>query len=298
MFDLRKIFGRNLRDNAMYALRFLPDKQYLSFVYYLTTGKRINFNNPKGYNEKLQWLKINQINPEYSKLVDKLRVREHIKDVWGEEHLFPLLGFWKSFDDIDFNKLPNQFVLKCNHDSGSVKIIKDKSSLTKKDFQELSKHFKKKLKRNGFYPAREYPYKNLEHYIFAEKFMINDKNTEKSIEDYKFFCFNGVPQFMYVVTDRSNGGRNDFFDMNYNHLDVYYNHPNADGVIEKPVLFDEMVEIATRLSKGLKQVRIDLYEINGKLYFGEYTFFHGGGFQLFKPEEWEYKFGDMINLDL
>ena len=296
MIDLRKVFSRSVRKKIMYALTRLPDKTYLRLFYFATTGRMIHFRNPKGFNEKLQWIKIYDRHPEHGKLVDKLAVRDHIKEVWGEEHLFPLLGYWKSFDEIDFEKLPEQFVLKCNHDSGSTKIIRNKSAMTQSEINELRKHFTLRLSQDYFYAGREYPYKGLDRYIMAEALMVDADDPNKSIEDYKFFCFNGEPKIMFVATDRSTDCKFDFYDMDFNHLDVDNIHPNSDKVIEKPRKFEEMKEIAAKLSKGLRQVRIDLYELNGQIYFGEYTFFHGGGFRLFYPEEWERRLGDWIDL--
>lgn len=296
MFDLRKIISPNFRRNAVYLLSFLPDKLYLQLFYFSTTGKIINFKSPKLFNEKLQWLKINDRHSEYGKLVDKLAVREHIEKKLGKEYLFPLLGSWKSFDDIDFSTLPDQFVLKCNHDSGSTKVIKDKSALTEENIKSLNEFFTNKLKRDFFYAGREYPYKGLERYIIAEALMTDENDKEKSIEDYKFFCFDGVPKIMFIATDRSTDCKFDFFDMDFNHLDIENIHPNTDKPIKKPEKFEEMKEIAAKLSKGMKHVRIDLYELNGKIYFGEYTFFHGGGFQLFHPDKWEKQLGDWINI--
>ncbi len=296
MIDLRQIFGRNIRKRIMYLLKFLPDKPYLQLFYFSTTGRFINFKNPKGFCEKLQWLKIYNRHPEYGPLVDKLAVRDHIDEQLGEGHMFPLLGRWDSFDDIDFSTLPNQFVIKCNHDSGSTKVIKDKSSLTEKDFDELRNHFSVRLKQDYFYAGREFQYKGIKPCIIAEEFMIDESDPEKSIEDYKFFCFNGEPKVMFVATDRSTDCKFDFFDMDFNHLDIFNIHANSDKQIPKPAMFEEMKEIAAKLSKGMKFVRIDLYELGGKIYFGEYTFFHGGGFQLFHPEEWEQRLGDWIDL--
>ena len=296
MIDLKKILSRNLRSKIMYALSFLPDKLYLQLFYFSRTGKFIDFKHPKGFNEKLQWLKVNEKNPLYSKLVDKLAVREHISEILGEEYLFPLLGAWKSFDDIDFAALPEQFVLKCNHDSGSTKVIKNKSALTQADFNEMKAFYDKRLKRDFFYAGREYPYKDLEPYIIAEKLMLDENHPEKSIEDYKFFCFNGRPVIMFVATDRNTDVKFDFFDMDFNHLDLVNIHPQSGKKIPKPEMFDEMKKIAAKLSQGIKHVRIDLYELNGKIYFGEYTFFHGGGFVLMQPKKWEEKLGDLIKL--
>ena len=297
MFNLKKILGKKLRGKLMDGLFFLPDKLYLQLFFFATTGKFINFKSPKGYNEKLQWLKVNDRHPEYSRLVDKLAVRDHIRDTLGEEYLFPLLGTYKTFDEIDFSSLPNQFVMKCNHDSGSTKIIRDKSALMEKEIKKLRKHFTNRLKHDFFYAGREYPYKGIEPYIMVEQMMIDHKNLESSIEDYKFFCFNGEPKIMFVATDRNTDCKFDFYDMDFNHLDIYNIHPNSDKTINKPALFEEMKEIAAKLSKGIKAIRIDLYEINGRIYFGEYTFFHGGGFQLFQPPEWERTLGDWIELN-
>lgn len=296
MIDLRKIFGRELRGKIMSALAFLPDKLYLRLFYFSTTGKRINFKNPVGYCEKLQWLKVNDRRPEYSKLVDKLAVREHIDAVMGEGHMFPLLGQWKSFDEIEFEKLPNQFVLKCNHDSGSTKVIRDKASLTQEDFAAMNAFYTRRLQHDFYHAGREYPYKGVPRRIIAEQLMIDENDPEKSIEDYKFFCFNGEPKLMFVATDRNTDCKFDFYDMDFNHLDIFNIHPNSDKVIEKPKMFEEMKTIAAKLSQGMRHVRIDLYELNGKIYFGEYTFFHGGGFQLFYPEKWERQLGDWIDI--
>lgn len=296
MIDLRNIFSRDFRSKMMYALSFLPDKMYLQLFYFATTRKFINFKNPKGFCEKIQWLKVNDRRPEYSQLVDKLAVRDHIAEVLGEEYLFPLLGKWESFDDIDFDSLPEQFVMKCNHDSGSTKVIKNKSLLTTEEINEMREFYSARLKQDFYYAGREYPYKGIKPYIILEQLMIDETTPEKSIEDYKFFCFNGEPKVMFVATDRATDCKFDFFDMNFNHLDLVNIHPNADKPIPKPEKFDEMKELAAKLSQGMRHVRIDLYELNGKIYFGEYTFFHGGGFQLCHPEKWERQLGDWIDI--
>ena len=296
MIDLRNIFSRDFRSKMMYALSFLPDKMYLQLFYFATTRKFINFKNPKGFCEKIQWLKVNDRRPEYSQLVDKLAVRDHITEVLGEEYLFPLLGKWESFQDIDFDSLPEQFVIKCNHDSGSTKVIKNKSLLTDEEINEMKEFYSARLKQDFYYAGREYPYKGIKPYIIAEQLMIDETAPEKSIEDYKFFCFNGEPKVMFIATDRATDCKFDFFDMNFNHLDLVNIHPNADKPIPKPEKFDEMKELAAKLSQGMRHVRIDLYELNGKIYFGEYTFFHGGGFQLCHPEKWERQLGDWIDI--
>lgn len=292
MIDYKKIFrDREKRLKLIEKLSVIPDVPYLKMVYRIKTGKKLNLDDPKTFNEKLNWLKLHDIHPEYTDLVDKIKVREIIKEKLGEEYLIPLLGVWDSFDEIDFDTLPDKFVLKCNHDSGSVKVITDKSRINK---PELKKFFDGRLSLNPWCLAREYPYKNVKPKIIAEQYM--EAKGGKGINDYKFFCFDGKPKIMFVATDRATDVKFDFFDMQFNHLDVVNIHENADTVPEKPESFDRMVKIASVLSKGMRFVRIDLYEIDSKIYFGEFTFFHGGGFYLFKPEEWDRKIGDMLDL--
>ncbi len=297
MFIIKKILSRQIRHYLMNHLSFLPDKLYIQLFFFAACGRFVDFKNPKGFNEKQQWLKLNDLHPEYSQLVDKLAVRKHIDKVLGSGHMFPLLGAWNNFDEIDFSELPEDFVIKCNHDSGSTKVVINKSKLTCDDWKDLKKHFDGRMKRDFYSAGREYPYKGIERYIIAEKLMHDNTDPNKSIEDYKFFCFNGVPKIMFVATDRRIDCRFDFFDMDFNHLDITNIHPQANKPISKPKHFDEMKEIASRLSTGMKFVRIDLYDINDTIYFGEYTFFHGGGFALFYPLEWERRLGDWINLN-
>ncbi len=292
MFDYKKLVrNREWRVKISYFLRFIPDRTYLKMVYYMKTGKKLNLETPLGFNDKQNWLKINDIHPEYSKLVDKYEVRFDIKEKLGDDYLIPLIGVWDSYDEIDFSYLPEQFVLKCTHDSGSVKIVHNKEDINHKEFKLF---FNRRMKINSFYLGREYPYKAVKPRILAEKLM----GTDKGINDYKFFCFDGKPVIMFVATERGTGDTKfDFFDMNFNHLDIVNIHPQSlIGGIKKPKCFDEMKMVAAKCSKGMKFVRIDLYEIDGKIYFGEYTFFHGGGFWLFKPDHWEKDLGDLLKL--
>lgn len=293
MIDYKKIVrSREIRVKISNFLKFIPDRFYLRMVYYLKTGKRLNLKNPKGFNEKLNWLKLNDIHSEYTKLVDKYEVRSVIKDKLGDGYMFPLLGVWNSYDEIDFSSLPNQFVLKCTHDSGSVRIVLDRSGINHKEFNSF---YKSRLRINSYNLGREYPYKNVKPRIIAEELMGNGDSPN----DYKFFCFDGKPVIMFIATERSSGNTKfDFYDMNFSHLDIVNIHPQSDkGEIAKPRCFEEMKLIAKTCSRGMKFVRIDLYEINGKVYFGEYTFFHGGGFYLFKPDSYELKLGELIKID-
>lgn len=297
MLDLRKVIkSRKIRGMIMYSLSFLPDSLYVSMFYFATTGRLPNLINPKGYNEKLQWLKLHDKHPEYRLLADKLRVRKVVRDKIGRGYTFPLLGYWKSFDDIDFEELPNEFVLKCNHDSGSVKIVKDKNHLTPKEIEELKLFFDKRMSKDFFYAGREYPYKNIKRCILAEKLMKDSTGDPGGLNDFKFFCFDGEPKLLLYVTGRQTEKHEDYFDMDYNWLNIRNGWTPSENPPKKPECFEELKEMATKLSQGIKQVRMDFYEIDGKIYFGEYTFFSGGGFELFKPDEWELRLGDWIDL--
>lgn len=293
MIDYKRIIkNREFRLQIIKLLSFIPDSAYLKMVYRIKTGKKLNLKNPVGINEKLNWLKLNDKKNEYTQLVDKLAVRDVISNKLGGEYLFPLLGSWDSFDEIDFDSLPEKFVLKCNHDSGSVKLITNKNDI---DREELSNFFSERLKLNAFCLGREYPYKNVKPKIMAEAFMESPKG--EGINDYKFFCFNGTPEIMFVATDRATDVKFDFYDMDFKHLDIVNIHEQSGKQIPKPECFEQMKKIAQKLSQGMKFVRIDLYEIDGKIYFGEYTFFHGGGFYLFNPPHWEKSLGDKIKTD-
>lgn len=227
------------------------------------------------------------------KLVDKYEVRKFIEERIGREHLIPCLGVWNHFDEIDFDKLPNQFVLKCTHDSGGLIICKDKSTL---DLKQARKKIEHCLKRNYFLNHREWPYKDVKPRIIAEEYTVDESGYE--LKDYKIFCFDGKPKAMFIATDRGTDTKFDFFDTEFHHLPFTNGHPNADKEIKKPTNFDEMLRIAGILSKGMPEVRVDLYNVNGKILFGEMTFFHWSGLMPFEPEEWDYKFGSWIELPM
>ena len=293
MIDYKKIItDREVRLKIINKLAFIPTKPFLKMVYYIKTGKKLNLDNPVTFCDKLNWLKINDIHPEYTDLVDKIKVREHVNNIMGRDMFFPLYGAWEHYSDIDFDSLPDGFVLKCNHDSASVTIVKDKSKINHK---ELEKFYEGRLIINPYNMGREYPYKNVRPKIIAEKLMIPE--GESDINDYKFFCFDGKPELMFIATDRSDDCRFDFYDMDFNHLDIENIHPNSDNPIPKPKKFEEMKEIASKLTQNMKFCRLDLYEINGEIYFGEYTFFHAGGFWPMHPDEWELKLGDLLDLN-
>lgn len=257
-------------------------------------GKKLDLDYPKSFNEKLQWLKLHNRKPEYSKMVDKVEVKNHIADTIGAEYVIPILGVWETADDIDFDKLPEQFVLKCNHDSGSVVICKDKSALNKK---KTAKYLNKRLKKSGFWYGREWPYKNVKPRIFAEQYIGNSGNDD--VCDYKFFCFNGKAELLLIAADRQNKKTEttfDFFDMEFNHLPFVNGHCMARNTPKKPKQFEKMIVLAEKLSHGIPHVRVDFYEVEGRIFFGEMTFFHWSGFCPFEPEKWDYILGDLIVL--
>lgn len=278
------------------AYNRLSDEEYLRKRYKVSFGKELDLDNPTTFNEKIQWLKLNDKKPIYTDMVDKYEAKKYVAERIGEEYIIPTLGVWDRFDDIDFDKLPDQFVLKCTHDSGGLVIVRDKSKLDKK---KARKRIEKCLNTNYFYHGREWAYKAIKPRIIAEVFMEDQETAE--LRDYKFFAFNGEAKALFVASERQKAGTEvkfDFFDMEYNHLPIRNGHPNAEQVPQKPKCFEEMRELAGKLSEGIPQLRVDFYEVNGKVYFGELTFAHFSGMVPFEPEEWDKTFGDWIDLSL
>jgi hypothetical protein len=255
------------------------------------TGKRLNLINPRTYGEKLQWLKLFDRRPEYTRLVDKLGVRSVIAEVLGEEYLIPLITVYENADDIDFTTLPDRFVIKCTHDSGSTVVCSDKSKL---DTQAVREKMRKCLSRNYYDWGLEWPYKNVQPRIIVEEYMVDESGFE--LKDYKFSCFNGAPKSLMIASGRFTDLRFDFYDEEFNHLSINDNHPNADQPPSKPASFETMKELARKISAGIPFVRVDFYDIKGKVYFGEMTFFPGNG--MFGLEERDYMLGDLLDLNL
>lgn len=272
----------------------VPDNIYIRFKFRKSFRKNLCLRNPRTFNEKLQRLKLYDRNPEYTMMVDKYRVREYIADKIGEEYLIPLIGVWDNPDDIDFESLPNQFVLKCNHNSGlGLCICKDKKKL---DVQKVKNDLRKGLEEDYYLSGREWPYKNVPRKIIAEKYMTDETGT--NLRDYKFYCFDGKAKVVGIYQDRNTDKETtgDFFDMDFNWLGFTFNMPNAKVKPSKPNHFKKMIEIAEILSEGIPHVRVDLYLSNDKIYFGELTFFDGSGFDKIEPFEWDVKLGSWINL--
>ena len=271
----------------------LSDEAYLKLLFRLKMGYKLDLNNPKTFSEKLMWLKLHDHNPEYTNLVDKYAVKEIVAQKIGERYVIPTLGVWERPEDIEWEKLPNRFVLKTTHGGGNtgVVICKDKTSFDKdKAITKLNKS----LKQDIYKTLREWPYKNVPRRIIAEQYIEAENND---LPDYKFFCFDGEVKALFIGTERGTGNvKFDYFDADFNHLDLVQQHPLSGKQIPKPVCFEEMKEVASKLSKGIPHVRIDLYEVKGKVYFGEYTFYHHGGCVPFHPQKWDDVFGSWIQL--
>ena len=297
---------------AKYAI-WLPDKLYLSIRYRLLTGKSMNWGNPQTFNEKLQWLKLHDHNPAYTQMVDKYEVKQYVEKIVGGGYTIPTLGVWNSFEEIDFDSLPNRFVLKATHDSGTVIICKDKTLF---DYKAAKKLFKKRLRQNYYDSHREFPYKNIRPRIIAEEYLTEDSNdtivyANRNIQerfgllDYKFMCFNGKVRALFldigVVNPNGNGHASEYyrsiFNRDFQKLPVCETRSHYPRLIEKPACWDEMIWIAEKLSQGIPHLRVDMYCINGAIKIGELTFYHGSGWSnQFKPEAWDLIFGDWINL--
>lgn len=274
-------------------LKWVPSLYYLRLTHLIRHGERLDLSNPITFNEKLQWMKIYYRDSRFTELTDKYEVRKYVSDKIGDRYLIKLLGAWNNFSEIDFENLPEKFVLKCNHDSGSVVFI-DKSK--KNDFKKLETFFEKKLSKNHYWKSREWNYKEIKAKIIAEELLADADKTY--LTDYKFFCFNGVPRIIQVDLDRFGDHRRNIYNTNWELLDVKINvDPLKEFKIEKPKQLEKMLEIAAILSEGFPHVRVDLYLVKEQIYFGEMTFFHGGGQENFQPYWFSKKMGDWIDLE-
>lgn len=272
----------------------LSDEKFLKLKYKRKFNKELCLNNPQTFNEKLQWLKLYDRKDIYTTMVDKYEVKTYVSDMIGEEYIIPTLGIYNKFEDVNFDKLPNQFVLKCTHDSGGLVICKDKKNFNKKDAR---KKINKCLKRNFYYEFREWPYKNVKPKILVEKYIKND--NEEDLIDYKFMCFNGKAKYIFVCSNRhtKTGLNIDVFDINWTKMPFgRLQHPNSSNNIEKPKKLSQMIELSEKLAKNNSFIRVDFYEVSKKIYFSELTFYPSAGFESFDPEEYDKILGDMIEL--
>lgn len=273
-----------------------PDKLFLKLKFRLMMEQKLNLKNPKTFNEKLQWLKLYNRKPEYTTMVDKYAVKEYVANTIGEEYIIPTLGVWDNVDEINWDSLPKQFVLKTTHGGGGCDVIicKDKSTF---NIEIAKEKLRNSLKSDIFLNFREWPYKNVPKRIIAEQFM---SNNGKDLEDYKIHCFNGNPKFILICRDRYGEGPmiDDFYTPDWSLMDVKRpGHPNSVIPLEKPVLLEQMLSLSKILSKNIPFLRVDFYIIENKIYFGELTFFPASGMSKFEPKEWDEIFGNYINLN-
>lgn len=293
--DYKKIItNKKTRLKILNLLSIVPDKIMVKIEYRIRLGTKLDLQNPRTFTEKLQWLKLYNRKPIYTTMVDKYAAKQFISDIVGSEYIVPTLGVWGQFEDIDFSALPSQFVLKCTHDSGSIVVCNDKNKL---NMDEIKKHFHFHLNNDEYILGREWPYKDVPRRIICEPLLADiDAGVGSTIKDYKFFCFNGEPKVMYISNDRGDDPRTDFFDMDFNHLPIRMKDPNADIPPQLPDCFDVMKKISKKLAHGIPHLRVDFYVVNNKPYVGELTFFHNSGFTAIKPEEWNVKLGEWIEL--
>ena len=279
-------------------LNFLfPDKLYLSLLYRLEMGKWIDWKNPKTFTEKLQWLKVYDFKPEYTTMVDKYAVKDYVASVIGEEYIIPTLGVWDRVEDIDWDSLPDQFVLKTTHGGGGggVVICSDKSKF---DRTAAEKKLSASMRSNAGKTLREKPYLKVPRRIIAEKYMADSSRLiEGDLLDYKFYCFNGEPKLVMVADGRNSGNKRfGYYDLGWNPVNITWGAPRPDVEFEKPSNLDEMLKIASELSKDIIHARIDLYNIKEAVYFGEITFFDSSGLTPIEPNDYDNYLGNLIKL--
>lgn len=281
-----------LSANGQRLFRWVPDKWLIFALYTAATGKLPHLHHPLTFNEKIQWMKLYDHNPLYTMIADKYAVRQYVKEKVGEKYLVPLLGKWDSPLEIDFRGLPQQFVLKCNHDSGGVVICDDRDRFDREAaIKKLQYHYR----HNQYYVSREWAYKDIRKCVTGEKYLMDQK--VKELRDYKFFCFGGVPQIIQVDFGRQHIHKRNLYTPDWQFLDFTIKCPNdRKAAIEKPENLDEMLKVAAKLSRGFLQVRVDLYSVNGETYFGEMTLYHGGGIEPFSSQEYAVKMGNWIDL--
>ena len=285
LFNAMTALGRKGR------LRWLPDALYLRLQYFLKLGRWLHLKKPRLYNEKLQWIKLHDRNPDAVRFADKLAVRDYVKETAGEQYLIPLIASYDSVGDIDWDSLPDRFAVKCTHGSGSNILCADKRKL---DIEASKAKLNGWMARNWYWLSREWPYLEIKPRIMVEAFLGTDDGTVPF--DYKIMCFEGEPTYIIVDADRYTEHTRNFYDKNWVKQDMFNRHPNIPYDIERPDQLAEMIEVARKLSQGIHHVRVDFYIVSGKVYFGEMTFFHGYGMEVFKPTEFERHMGDLIKL--
>lgn len=281
-----------IRKQILDMLYFLPDKAMLKIQYRIKLGRKLNLENPQRFTEKLQWYKLNYRNPLMRECVDKYIVRKYVESKGLKNILVPLIKKYELIEEINLDELPDEFVMKTTNGSGGLNVIvcNDKSEM---DIEEI----KKKLESSDFIfkknsGGREWAYYGLRRRIIIEKRLINKQNPEAGIDDYKFFCYEGVPKYIIVDVDRYIGHKRNFYDTEWNNLHIESDCPKADREIPKPKNLDKMIKVASKLSEDFPYVRVDLYNVEGEIYFGELTFYPWSGYVQYIPDKADYMFGE------
>lgn len=270
----------------------VPDELFIKMQYFFMTGKALKSKKPRTFNEKIQWIKLNDRNEQYTELVDKFEVKKYVSKLIGEDYVIPTIGIWEHPDEINWKLLPDSFVLKCTHDSGGVVICSDKNKLDKR---KVMTFLETRLKRNFYWHGREWAYKNVKPRIIAEPYLTDESGSE--LKDYKVFCFNGEPKLIQVDFGRYIDHHRNIYDTEWKYQNVSIKYPTLpDRKIVKPIILDNMLKKAKILSKGFYHARVDFYVIGEKLLFGEITLYHGNGCEKITPEAFSYAMGDWINI--
>lgn len=277
----------------VFGMHILPEKTYLRLMFRWKLGYKLNLKNPKTFNEKLNWLKLYNRHPEYTMMVDKYKVKNYIAEKIGAEYVVPLYGVWERVEDIDWEALPERFVLKTNHNSCYNLVCRDKSKVNRDD---ANKAMRNSLGKNLYYGLGEWPYKNVSPRVISEKLLESKGgNNSSPLIDYKFWCFDGKPTLMYFSI-KGEGCYENFYDMDFNFVDINHGWPRHKPEFMKPASWEKMKEIAAVLSKDIPFVRVDFYEIDGHPYFGELTFFDWAGLRPFDTYETDLRLGELIHL--
>ena len=289
---------RFIINDGLHLYSLLSDEKYLKKKFKNRLGYELNLNSPSTFNEKLQWLKIHDRNPLYHTLVDKIKVKEYVSAKIGEEYIIPTYGIWNKVEEIDWKTLPDSFVLKVSHDSGGVFICKDKNKV---DLNNIASIINEHLRRDYYLSCREWPYKNLERKVLAEQLLVDNRSDNGDLIDYKFYCFNGCPTYLYVSQGLSNHStaKISFLDLDWNLAP--FGRDDYDSFVippEKPPCLQEMIDIASTLANGMPFVRVDLYNVNNKIYFSELTLYPCSGMMPFSPPEYDKALGDLLDLTI
>lgn len=293
--DYKKIIkSRRVREEILRALRFVPDEPMLRLQYRIKTGRRLDLRDPKRFTEKLQWYKLHYRDPVMHLCADKFTVREYVKSKGLADTLIPLIAHYGSVDEVDWDRLPDSFVIKTTNGGGGLNVIvcPDKAKLDLREVREKLRP-KRKLPHTG---GREWAYYGLEPGIVVEERLVDPKHPDLGVNDYKIYCFSGRPHMIHVDFNRFTDHRRNFYDTEWKRLILQSEYPNLDAEIERPECLDKMLEIAARLSEDFPFVRVDLYDVDGAVFFGELTFYPSSGYAPHDPDEADFLLGEKFSL--